>query len=171
MGKNGTKQSRVFRVRNSIIQGKGVFASQRIRPGRRIIEYIGEKIDNEEVNKRYDEDTMERHHTFLFEIDDEVTLDAAVGGNDARFFNHSCNPNCEAVLEDDQVFIEAIANIQPGVELTYDYNFQITGRVSKKEMAYYGCKCGSENCRGTILNFPDKKKKRKSAKSKKSRRR
>lgn len=144
----------LFEVRNSRIQGKGAFALRRIRKGQRIIEYIGERIGPEEEARRYDEDKMERHHTFLFGIDDTVTIDAAVDGNDARFINHSCDPNCEAVQEDKRIFIEATINIQPGTELTYDYNFQVDGKVTRKLLNFYVCRCGSKKCRGTILRVP-----------------
>lgn len=144
----------LFEVRNSRIQGKGAFALRRIRKGQRIIEYVGERIGPEEEARRYDEDKMDRHHTFLFGIDDKVSIDAAVGGNDARFINHSCDPNCEAVQEDKRIFIEAIANIQPGAELTYDYNFQVDGQVTRKLLEFYVCHCGMKKCRGTILRVP-----------------
>jgi len=155
-----------FVVKSSPIQGKGAFATRRIRKGQRIIEYVGERIGPEEETRRYDEDKMKRHHTFLFEVDDDVTIDAAVGGNDARFINHSCDPNCEAVNEDGHIWIFAIENIQPGVELAYDYNFQV-GRITKKLKKFYACNCGSEKCRGTILAVPKKKKKKKKKSKKK----
>ena len=166
----------LFAVRNSRIQGKGAFAIRRIRKGQRVIEYTGDRISPDEEARRYDEDKMDRHHTFLFGVDDEVSIDAAVGGNDARFINHSCDPNCEAVQEDKRIFIEAIANIQPGTELTYDYNFQVDGKVTRKLLSFYFCRCGSPRCRGTILSVPKatlrkllgpKKKSRKKAAKKK----
>jgi SET domain-containing protein len=143
-----------FVVRRSSIQGKGVFASRRIRPGTRIIEYQGERVSSEEADRRYDDDHMERHHTFLFTVDEDILIDAAVDGNEARFINHSCDPNCEAVLEDGRVYIEAIKNIQPGVELTYDYHYEREGPYEKGWAELYACHCGAENCRGTILDKP-----------------
>ncbi len=166
MSSKGPKR-KLFAVRNSPIQGKGGFAVRRIRKGQRIIEYVGERIPPEEEARRYDEDKMQRHHTFLFEVDDEVTIDAAVGGNDARFINHSCDPNCEAVNEDGRIWIFALKNIQPGVELCYDYNFQIGGKLSKKQQEFYVCRCGSDKCRGTILALPKKKRKKKKSKKNK----
>jgi SET domain-containing protein len=141
-----------LRVRNSAIQGKGVFATRRIRKGQRIIEYTGEIIDSAEEERRgYDDEAMSRHHTFLFKIDDEYTIDATRRGSMARFINHSCDPNCEAVWEDRRIYIEAIRNIQPGVELCYDYAYEHEGRLTKKDKELYLCRCGSNNCRGTIL--------------------
>ena len=142
-----------FRVRSSTIQGQGVFATEKIRKGRRIIEYVGEIIDREEEVRRYDEDRMDRHHTFLFEVEDDITIDGARGGNRSRFINHSCDPNCEAVNEDGRIFIWALKSIQPGEELTYDYAYGSDGRITKKLMEKYACYCGTEECRGTILKL------------------
>lgn len=145
-------------VRRSSIQGRGVFATRTIRKGTRIIEYTGERISAEEADARYDDDTMERTHTFLFTVSPKTVIDATHTGSDARFINHSCEPNCEAVLEDGRIFIEALTTIRPGTELTYDYNLE-RGRGFKKEWeARYPCYCGSENCRGTLLKPPPKRK-------------
>jgi SET domain-containing protein len=153
-------------VRKSPIQGMGVFARRRIRRGTRIIEYKGERISSEEADQRYDDDHMERHHTFLFTVDDERLIDAAVDGNEARFINHSCDPNCEAVLEDGHVYIEAIKNIQPGVELTYDYHYEREGPYQEEWAELYACHCGAENCRGTILDIPKSSTRRKRRRNK-----
>lgn len=140
-----------FEVRRSPIQGRGAFALRRIRAGTRIIEYIGERISEEEADRRYDDTKMKRHHTFLFTLDDGTVIDAAVGGNDARFINHSCAPNCEAVIEDGHIYIEAIRTIQPGEELVYDYQYERTDDTDDSDEALYPCHCGAPNCRGTIL--------------------
>src|SRR5687768_10679939 len=88
--------SRYFVLRRSAIQGRGAFAIRPVRKGTRIIEYTGERISHDEADRRYDDAGMGRHHTFLFSVDRKTVIDAAVGGNDARFINHSCAPNCEA---------------------------------------------------------------------------
>ena len=152
-----------FELRRSAIQGRGAFATRRIRPGARIIEYLGEHISREEGDRRYDDEHMGRHHTFLFALDDGSVIDAAVRGNEARFINHSCDPNCQAIEEDGRIFIEAIRNIQPGTELTYDYAYERTDDHTDEDEALYVCRCGAPNCRGTIL-APVEKKKRKKAK-------
>jgi SET domain-containing protein len=139
-----------FEIRRSPIAGRGAFATRRIRRGQRIIEYVGERITDGEATRRYDDESMARHHTFLFEIDDNTFIDAAIKGNEARFINHSCDPNCEAVDEDGQIFIEAVRNIQPGVELTYDYQYESAESLSVAKKRYPCC-CGVENCRGTIV--------------------
>jgi SET domain-containing protein len=147
-------------LRKSPIQGRGAFATRRIPEGTRIIEYTGERISQTEADRRYDDDAMERHHTFLFLVEDDVIVDAARGGNAARFINHSCDPNCEAVIEDGRVFIDALRDIAPGEELTYDYAYQREGRYRKEWERLYACTCGAPNCRGTILK-PRKKRRRK----------
>ena len=93
----------------------------------------------------------ERHHTFLFAIDDEVVIDAAVNGNDARFINHSCDPNCDAVIEDGRIWIETIRDVAPGEELAYDYAYELEERHSPAAKRRYPCHCGAATCRGTIL--------------------
>jgi SET domain-containing protein len=158
------KDRPIIEVRESRIQGSGVFATKVIRRGTRIIEYVGERISPDEELRRYQEDTMKRHHTFLFEVDEETTIDGAVDGNEARFINHSCDPNCEAVNEDGRIFIEAISSIKPGEELLYDYSFQVEEEVDEEERAFYVCHCGASNCRGTILIEGDEAKKRSAGK-------
>jgi uncharacterized protein len=140
-----------FELRRSPIQGRGAFAVRMIRTGTRIIEYTGERISQEEADRRYNDEKMERHHTFLFTLDDDTVVDAAVGGNDARFINHSCDPNCEAVIEDGRIYIEAIRTIHPGEELAYDYQYERTDETTEADERLYVCTCGAPNCRGTIL--------------------
>jgi hypothetical protein len=154
--KTASKANKYFELRRSSIQGKGGFATRPIKRGTRIIEYTGERISPEEADRRYDDGGMGRHHTFLFSVDSKVCIDAAVGGNDARFINHSCAPNCEAVDERKHIYIEAIRDIAPGEELTYDYQYERDGTEDEKWEKIYVCKCGAPTCRGTIL-APKKK--------------
>ena len=138
-------------VRDSKIQGKGAFAIRDIRKGTRLIEYIGQRISWRTADKRYDDDKMGRHHTFLFTVDDKTCIDAAVNGNDARFLNHSCDGNCEAITDRKRIFIEARKNIKAGEELLYDYQYERTEDHTEEDEKFYACRCGSKNCRGTIL--------------------
>jgi len=142
---------RPFAVRNSKIHGRGVFATEKIPKGRRLIEYKGEIIPWKVADRRYADDGENNYHTFLFDIDGKRVIDAAVGGNDARWINHSCNPNCEAVGEGDQIFIETIKTIKPGDELVYDYAFTFEERHTPELKARYTCRCGAKNCRGTMV--------------------
>lgn len=150
----------LIRVQASPIHGHGVFAARRIRKGTRIIEYTGERISHAEADARYQDDEHERPHVLLFIVDDETVIDAANGGNEARFINHSCAPNCEAVVEGDRVFIEAVADIPPGAELTYDYNLEREGRNRAAWERRYACNCGSPKCRGTMLKPRPKRRRR-----------
>ena len=129
----------------------GAFATKDIPRGTRIIEYAGEKISNSEADRRYDDDKMRRHHTFLFTLNGRTCVDAAVGGNAARFINHSCDPNCDAVVEDGRIWIETIRDIAPGEELAYDYAYVLDERHTPAAKRRYPCNCGASNCRGTIL--------------------
>ena len=142
-----------FEVRKSRIQGRGVFATRRIRKGQRITQYLGEPITHEEADRRYD-DRNGRHHTFLFVLDDETVLDARRRGSDAKYINHSCDPNCETVIDDGEIWIEAIKPIAPETELVYDYRFEWDEAYEPADVRYYACRCGSAKCRGTILRVP-----------------
>lgn len=140
-----------FRIRRSGIHGRGAYATQPIAAGTRIIEYKGERITTEEADRRYPDDPSHAHHTFLFAIDGDVVVDAAFKGNAARWINHCCDPNCDAVIDDGRIFIEAVRDIAPGEELTYDYNFILEERHTPAAKRRYPCYCGAANCRGTIL--------------------
>ncbi|MES2358599.1 MAG: SET domain-containing protein-lysine N-methyltransferase [Gemmatimonadota bacterium] len=156
--------SRYFDVRQSGIQGKGAFARTRIRKGQRIIEYAGERISNDEADSRYDETGMKRHHTFLFTLTSRKVVDGAVNGNESIYINHSCDPNCEAVIEDDRIFIEAVRTIQPGEELAYDYQYERTGENDEEMEKFYKCLCGAPNCRGSILKAKPAPRRKKTSK-------
>jgi SET domain-containing protein len=93
-----------------------------------------------------------------------VVIDATVDGNEARFINHSCDPNCESVIEGGRVFIEARKPIKSGEELAYDYAYTRDGsETEEEETALYGCRCGTKKCRGTILAPLSKAEQRKRA--------
>jgi len=142
-----------YEVRRSAIHGRGVFATDTIARGERIIEYKGQRVSWDDAMKRPDSDPDDPAHTFLFEIEDGRVIDARVRGNAARWINHSCAPNC-ITFEDDngRVFIEARRTIKAGEELSYDYRLIVDGRMSKKERESYACRCGKRGCRGTLLN-------------------
>lgn len=140
-----------FEIRGSPIQGLGAFATRRIPAGTRLIEYAGERLTPEQADARYPEVPGERHHTFLFAIDDEWVVDAAVNGNAAKWINHSCDPNCDAVVDDAKIWIETIRDVQPGEELAYDYAYELEERHTPEAKRRYPCNCGAPACRGTLL--------------------
>jgi uncharacterized protein len=147
-------------VQQSAIQGRGAFATRNIRKGTRLIEYLGQRISWRTADKRYDDEKMGRHHTFLFTVDDRMVIDAAVKGNDARFLNHSCDGNCEAISDRKRIFIEARKSIKAGEELLYDYQYERTDDHTEEDEKFYACRCGSPKCRGSIL-APKKSSKKK----------
>jgi uncharacterized protein len=154
--KAAKKANRWFELRRSDIQGLGAFAIRDIPRGQKLIEYTGERISQDEADRRYDDEKMKRHHTFLFTLDDGTCIDAAHDGNEARFINHSCDPNCEAVIEGKRIFIYSKRRIPEGQELVYDYQFEYQDDYTKADERFYACRCGSPKCRGTIL-MPKKK--------------
>jgi SET domain-containing protein len=152
-----TKTSRKppIEVRRSPIQGRGVFATRRIRKGARIVEYTGKHVPIEETD--VDDEAKQHAHNVFFEIGDGLVIDPRRGGNEARFINHSCDPNCRSVEDNGRIFIEAIRNIQPGVELSYEYNLIREGPPGARWRELYACRCGARNCRGTMLARPKRK--------------
>ncbi|MBL0173241.1 MAG: SET domain-containing protein-lysine N-methyltransferase [Gemmatimonadaceae bacterium] len=138
-------------MRRSPVQGLGGFAIHHIPAGTRLIEYAGERITPAESEARYPDVPGERHHTYLFAIDDAVVVDAAVNGNEARFLNHSCAPNCDAVIDEGRIWIETLHDIEPGEELVYDYAYVLNERHTPAAKRRYPCHCGAITCRGTIL--------------------
>ena len=146
-----TRPSLPFEIRASPIHGRGAFATTRIPRGTRLIEYAGERLTPAEADARYADEPGSGHHTFLFAIDDHVVIDAGVAGNAARWINHSCDPNCDAVIDDDRIWIETIRDIAPGEELAYDYAYVLEERHTPAAKRRYPCNCGSAACRGTIL--------------------
>ena len=153
-------------TRRSPIHGNGMFAVAPLRKGERLIEYKGQRRTHQDVDEG-DTGDVESGHTFLFTLNDEYVIDANHGGNSARWINHSCKPNCEAVLEEadgddqrkDRVFIEAIRAIKPGEELTYDYGITLDEPHTARLKKIWACRCGSRGCTGTMLK-PKRPKKR-----------
>lgn len=145
------KTGRPFVVRGSPIQGRGAFATRPIPSGVRLIEYVGERLTPAQSEARYPDVEGERHHTYLFAIDDDVVIDAAVNGNAARWVNHSCDPNCDAVIEDGRIWIETLRDVAPGEELAYDYAYVLPERHTPAAKRRFPCLCGAATCRGTIL--------------------
>jgi SET domain-containing protein len=161
--KSARKSVRKIVVRNSPIHGRGVYAARAIRSGERIIEYKGEVISWKEADRRPPSDPNDPHHTFLFSLSDgKRVIDASVGGNHARWINHSCAPNCETEETDSgRVYIEALRDIRRGQELNYDYCLIVDEKITKKLKRQYECRCGAAECRGTMLAIKKKKKKKK----------
>src|SRR6266576_2871032 len=107
--------------RCSPIHGIGGFAKSLIPSGAQVIEYVGEKISAAESLRR-----CEKNNEYIFALNDTQHLDGNVEWNLARFINHSCEPNCEAKLAGERIWLVAIREITPGEELTFNYGFDLT---------------------------------------------
>jgi SET domain-containing protein len=145
------KATRV-RVARSGVHGRGVYATARITKGSRIIEYTGRRLPWPFAMELPAHRPDDPYHTFFFSLDDGDVIDAGVGGNESRWINHSCAPNCETQEEDGRVFVYALRNIRPGEELFYDYRIEPAERRSKKLEREFACHCEADRCRGTMLD-------------------
>lgn len=131
-------------VRQSKIHGTGVFANEDIPKGMRVIEYLGERVSTEEGKLRQEAQSAS-DSIFFFELDDTTYIDGDVPENDARFINHSCDPNCESEAEAGQIWVLSLRDIRKGEELTFDYGFDA------EFFGEYPCRCGAKNCVGYII--------------------
>jgi SET domain-containing protein len=111
-----------------------------------VVEYTGELISSAEGTARERRSLQESGLTYILSIDDDWDIDGAVGGSDASYINHSCDPNCALEIDTKRrrAWIAAIKNIFEGEELTYDYFFEAIDNQRIR------CACGSANCRGYI---------------------
>jgi uncharacterized protein len=150
-GNGRTKPRERIEVRRSGVHGRGVFAKGSIRKGARILEYTGRRLPWKEAQDLPSLDPKNPFHTFLFSLDNGEVIDATIDGNEARWINHSCNPNCETFEEDDRIFVHALRGLRPGEELFYDYKMIPSDRRTRKVEKEFACFCGAKKCRGTML--------------------
>jgi SET domain-containing protein len=125
-------------IRRSKIHRYGVYALEYIPAHRKVIEYTGERLNRRDAKAR-DGGAC----TYLFAVDAYWTLDGAVGGSGAEIINHSCEPNLTSRVIKGHILYMSLREIQPGEELTVDYNF---AKASSRTL----CSCGATKCRGTI---------------------
>ena len=146
-------------VKKSTLHGNGVFAARDIPAGTQIIEYRGKRITPEQADDMHPVNPDDPFHTFFFSLSSGKIIDGGQRGNDARWINHACAPNCETQenASGKKVFVVALEDIPAGVELFYDYGLILDGRITKKLRNQYRCLCGAESCRGTMLALPRKK--------------
>jgi len=152
-------RSPAFVVRHSAIHGNGVFARRPIRAGTCVIEYTGERISSDESIRRAAASDGPVNHTFFFSLADGRLIDGGSDGNDARWINHACEPNCEAFEDDGRVYIYAMHDIAKGEELNYDYKLEYETRHTPAVKRAFACRCGAPSCTGVML--APKKRKRK----------
>ena len=134
----------LFKVKKSNIDKRGLYASKDIKPGTKIIDYIGKLITKKEAQKNTKFDNSK--DIYLFNINEKYDLDGDFKWNTARLINHSCNPNCEVEGEGLKLWISSLREIKKGEELTYDYGFGYD-----EDYKQFPCKCGSMNCVGYIV--------------------
>ena len=143
-------KSEYCEARSSEIHGTGVYAIKDIPVGKKIIEYLGERIDKEESERRANAQMEHAEKTgdaavYIFTLNKKWDLDGNMPWNTARLLNHSCAPNCEAWIEDKQIFLYSLREIAKGEELTFDYGFDIENYED------HPCLCGSDDCVGYIV--------------------
>ena len=138
-------------VHASAVHGKGVFATRQLAAGERVIEYVGEVISMAQAIARHPHDPSNPDHTFYFHLDDGRVIDALHGGNDSKWINHSCRPNCVPDEDRGRIFILTRRLVFKGEELTFDYGLVSDEPMSEALKARYACRCGAKKCRGTML--------------------
>lgn len=151
-------KKKYWEVRNSEIHGSGMFARLDIPAETQVIQYTGEKISKEESTLRgLAWEALARKQgdglVYIFELNDEYDVDGNTPDNHARLINHSCAPNCEAVIYDEEeLWICALRDIKKGEELSFDYGYDISHFLD------HPCRCGADNCIGFIVREDQRKK-------------
>jgi|TARA_B100000929_G_scaffold57011_1_gene42664 hypothetical protein len=135
---------KLYKVKKSNIDKKGLYASKNIKSEVKIIDYIGKIITKKEAQKNSKFDN--KKDIYLFNINEKYDLDGDFKWNAARLINHSCSPNCEVEGKGLKLWIASIKEIKKGEELTYDYGFSYDADYKQ-----FPCKCGSMNCVGYIV--------------------
>lgn len=128
-----------LRLGRSKIHRWGVYATEAIPAGRKVIEYTGEKISRRETKRR----GLESEFTYLFTLDKYWAIDGSVDGSGAEYINHSCDPNLVSRILKGHIIYVSRRHIKAGEELTVDYRFD-------KKVERVPCRCGAKTCRGTI---------------------
>jgi SET domain-containing protein len=137
-------------VRRSPVHGKGVFALQRIAARERVLEYKGEVTSWREAVRRHQRHGVDGH-TFFFGLSDGRVIDGSQNGNSARWLNHACTANCEAIEDAGRVFIETLQDIDAGQELFIEYLLAVDDPVDEDTRRQYACRCGATSCRRSML--------------------
>lgn len=140
-------------VKRSDLHGNGIFAACDIPAETVIFEYHGVRISQEEADEKPSADPNDPFHTFFFSLSSGDIIDGGENGNDARWINHSCEPNCEAQEDEngERVYVVALHDIREGEELLYDYGLVIDDVLTDTLKQQYRCLCGAPGCRGTML--------------------
>ena len=141
------------RVKTSSIHGRGVFAKRIIPKGTRIFEYAGARVLKSSLATDLAAELTSL--AYVMNLNETTAIDGERGGNDARFINHSCNPNCEVLYFNETPYIYSICQIDIDEELSFDYQYDAgpDAFLSEEEKRkWFPCCCGAENCRGTLIH-------------------
>ena len=130
---------RKFMIKRGL-SGLGLVATAEIKRGERIVEYVGERIDDAEADRRTSR--------YIFEVTKDLNIDGKSRKNLARYVNHSCRPNCSYRIIGTRVYYHAKRAIHPGEELTVDYGQDYFDFYIKA----FGCRCGAAHHRGQGKN-------------------
>ena len=139
--------------KKSDVHGNGLFASQNIKKRSKIIEYVGDKVTKREGDRRADKQLRKAKKNknngmvYIFELNKRYDIDGGASYNHARLINHSCNPNCEVEIDNNEIWISAIKNIKKNEELSYNYGYSYD-----TDYIDHICNCGSSKCVGYILD-------------------
>ena len=136
---------KLYKIKKSKIDNRGLYAATNIKKDTKIIEYKGKiiTVKETETNPKFDNDKA----IYLFNLNKKYDLDGDFKYNTARLINHSCDPNCEVDGVGLKLWIYAIKDIKKNEELTYDYGFSFD-----KDYKDFPCKCGAKKCVGFIVN-------------------
>ena len=135
---------KLYKIKKSRIDKKGLYANQNIKKGTKIIQYKGKiiSVKQSESNPKFDNGKA----IYLFNINKKFDLDGDFKFNIARLINHSCAPNCEVFGSGLKIWVYAMKNIKKGEELSYDYGFSYDD-----DYKAYPCRCGAKSCAGYIV--------------------
>ena len=135
---------KLYKIKKSNIDNRGLYANKNIKSGTKIIEYKGKIVTKKKVEEdsKYDNDKA----IYLFNLNKKYDLDGDFRYNTARLINHSCNPNCEVSGVGLKIWVYAIRDIKKGEELSYDYGFGYDEYYKD-----FPCRCGAKNCVGYIV--------------------
>ena len=150
---------KLYKIKRSNIDKRGLCAASNIKKGAKIIEYKGKiiSVKESETNPKFDNDKA----IYLFNLNKKYDLDGDFKYNTARLINHSCNPNCEVDGIGLKLWIYAVKDIKKNEELTYDYGFSFD-----KDYKDFPCRCGAKKCVGFIVNSQSRWRIKKSRKRK-----
>lgn len=155
--KKAAQRGQLWELRGSSIHQQGMFARKAIAAGTKIIEYLGERVPKAISNERalaWEATAREKGEgmVYVFDLNDTHDLDGNVPDNPAKYINHGCEENCEAVNEDDRIFIYSLSDIAKGEELLFDYGYGL------EHFLDHPCRCGAQSCIGYIVAKPDRPK-------------